>query len=165
MSETFAHVAEVLAYIGPGLAEALASIGTTVGIYEAVAAGMPAIAEDPGQRGRVFALAFLPATQTLVYGFVYMFLMYSTYLPALLKKYPQIPLNIAAGIFGVSIFVGFVELFSAWMQGKVCAEGAAQLVRTRGAIFGSAIILAAYEEFFGILGMVFGILMVSILIA
>jgi V/A-type H+-transporting ATPase subunit K len=54
------------------------------------------------------------------------------------------------------------ELVSAWMQGKVCADGAAQLVKTRGAIFGPTIILAAYEELFGILGMVFGYLMVSI---
>lgn len=158
-------MSEILAYIGPGLAEALAVIGTAIGMYNAIAAGLPAVAEDPGQRGRVFALAFLPATQTLVYGFVYMFLMYSSYLPALLSKYHQIPPNIAAGIFGVSLFVGFAELFSAWMQGKVCAEGASQLIKTRGAIFGSTIILAAYEEFFGILGMVFGILMASILTA
>jgi len=157
----------VLAAVGPGLAEGLAAIGTTIGMHRAVAAGTPAIAEDPSQRGRVLVLAFLPATQTLVYGFVFMFLMYSSVLPTIFSKLPNMSPEKAAGlcgaIFGVSMFVGFAELASAWMQGKVCAEGAAQLVKTRGAIFGQTIILAAYEELFGILGMVFGYLMASIL--
>ncbi|MDK6027996.1 ATPase [Ignisphaera sp. 4213-co] len=157
-------MSEVLAYIGPGLAEALASIGSTVGIYKAVAAGIPIISEDPAQRGRVFALAFLPATQTMVYGFIYMLMMYSAFLPSIYSKYhSSIPLNIAGAVFGVSLFVGFAELVSAWMQGRVCADGAAQLIKSRGAVFAPTIILAAYEELFGILGMVFGILMASII--
>jgi len=154
--------ANIIASIAPGLAEALAAIGSTVGIYIAVAAGIPATAEDPSQRGRVMVLSFLPATQTMVYGFVYMFMMYSSILPSLFRKYPELPSNIAGAILAISIFVGMAELVSAWMQGKVCADGAAQLVKTRGAIFGPTIILAAYEELFGILGMVFGYLMVSI---
>jgi V/A-type H+-transporting ATPase subunit K len=154
--------ANIIASMAPGLAEALAAIGSTVGIYIAVAAGIPATAEDPSQRGRVMVLSFLPATQTMVYGFVYMFMMYSSILPSLFRKYPELPLNIAGAILAISIFVGIVELVSAWMQGKVCADGAAQLVKTRGAIFGPTIILAAYEELFGILGMVFGYLMASI---
>jgi V/A-type H+-transporting ATPase subunit K len=154
--------ANIIASIAPGLAEALAAIGSTVGIYIAIAAGIPATAEDPSQRGRVMVLSFLPATQTMVYGFVYMFMMYSSILPSLFRKYPELPLNIAGAILAISIFVGIAELVSAWMQGKVCADGAAQLVKTRGAIFGPTIILAAYEELFGILGMVFGYLMASI---
>jgi len=152
----------LLASIGPGLAEALAAIGSTVGIYIAVAAGIPAVAEDPGQRGRVMALSFLPATQTMVYGFVFMFLMYNTVLPSILRKYSEIPAQIAGALFGISLFVGLAELVSAWMQGKVCADGASQLIKTKGGIFGPTIILAAYEELFGILGMVFGYLMATI---
>jgi V/A-type H+-transporting ATPase subunit K len=156
--------ANIIASIAPGLAEALAAIGSTVGIYIAVAAGIPATAEDPSQRGRVMVLSFLPATQTMVYGFVYMFMMYSSILPSLFRAHPELPSNIAGAILAISIFVGMAELVSAWMQGKVCADGAAQLVKTRGAIFGPTIILAAYEELFGILGMVFGYLMVSIVV-
>uniref|UniRef100_A0A7J2U3P2 ATPase n=1 Tax=Ignisphaera aggregans TaxID=334771 RepID=A0A7J2U3P2_9CREN len=154
--------ANIIASIAPGLAEALAAIGSTVGIYIAVAAGIPATAEDPSQRGRVMVLSFSPATQAMVYGFVYMFMMYSSILPSLFRAHPELPSNIAGAILAISIFVGMAELVSAWMQGKVCADGAAQLVKTRGAIFGPTIILAAYEELFGILGMVFGYLMVSI---
>jgi len=152
----------IVAAIMPGLAEALASIGTTVGIYKVVAAGAPVVAEDPGQRGKVMVLAFLPATQTMVYGFIYMFILYNSVLPALFAKYGTLPAHIASAILGISLFVGFVEMISAWMQGKVCAEGAAQLIKSKGAIFSVTLILAAYEELFGILGMVFGLLMVFI---
>lgn len=152
----------LIAAIGPGLAEALAAIGTTIGIHRAVAAGAPVVAEDPGQRGRVMVLSFLPATQTMVYGFIYMFMLYNYVLPTLFAKYSELPAHIAGAILGISLFVGFAEMVSAWMQGKVCAEGAAQLIKTRGGIFGITLILAAYEELFGILGMVFGLLMVFI---
>lgn len=154
----------LLAYIGPGLAEGLAAIGTSLGIQEAVASGIPTIAEEPGQRGKVFVLAFLPMTQTLVYGFAYMFLAYTMILPQLLNKYGgAIPPNLAGTIFGISLFVGFAELFSAWMQGKVCGATGAQLIKTKGGILGTGIILAAYEELIGILGLVFG-LVISFLV-
>jgi len=158
-------VIEILAYVAPGLAEALAAIGSTIGIYRAVSSGIPILSEDPGQRGRVFVLSFLPATQTMVYGFIYMLMMYSSFLPSLYSKYTHsIPPHVAAAIFMVSIFVGVAELVSAWMQGKVCADGAAHLIKSRGAVFGPTIILAAYEELFGILGMVFGLLMAFIIV-
>ncbi|NAZ26567.1 MAG: ATPase [Thermogladius sp.] len=147
-----------LAFIGPGLAEGLAAAGTTLGIAEATSTGMAVVAEDPGQRGRVFILAFLPMTQTLVYGFVYMFLMYYMLLPGMLAKHGgMLTPEIAGAVFGVSLFVGLAEMVSAWMQGRVCGQAGAQLIKTRGGIFGTGIILAAYEELFGILGMVFGL--------
>jgi len=152
----------LIASIAPGLAEALAVIGSTLGIYKVIAAGIPATAEDPAQRGRIMVLAFLPASQTMLYGFVYMFVMYSSTLPSLFRAHSELPPHIAGAVLGVSMFVGFAQLLSAWMQGRVCADGAAQLVKTRGAIYVPTIILAAYEELFGLLGMVFGYLMASI---
>lgn len=148
----------LIAYIGPGIAEALATAGTALGMSEAIASGIPTISEDPAYRGRVFALAMLPMSQTLLYGFVYMFLSYNLILPQILAKYQTIPPHIAGAIFGISLVVGFAEMFSAWMQGRVCGYVASQLIKTRGGIFSSGIILAAYEELIGILGMVFGLL-------
>jgi len=150
----------LIATIGPGLAEGLAVIGTTLGIASATASGIPALAEDPRLRGKVFILAFLPMTQTLVYGLTFMFLSYYLILPSIVAKYNgAIPAHIAGAIFGISLYVGLAELFSALMQGKVCGQTAAQLVKTRGAIHGTGMILAIYEELFGVLGMVFGIVM------
>jgi V/A-type H+-transporting ATPase subunit K len=151
----------LIASIAPGLAEALAVIGSTLGVYKVIAAGIPATAEDPAQRGRIMILAFLPATQTMLYGFIYMFMMYSSILPSLFRAHSELPPHIAGAVLGISMFVGLAQLVSAWMQGRVCADGAAQLVKTRGAIYAPTLILAAYEELFGILGMVFGYLMTN----
>lgn len=159
-------VSTLIATIGPGLAEGLAAIGTTLGIAAATASGIPTVAENPGLRGRVYVLAFLPMTQTLVYGLTYMLISYFMVIPGLLSKHGGvIPPHIAGAILGVSLFVGFAELFSAWRQGVVCGQTAAQLVKTRGGIFGTGIVLAAYEELFGIIGMVFGIVMLFIVSA
>jgi V/A-type H+-transporting ATPase subunit K len=150
----------LIATIGPGLAEGMAVAGTTLGIAAATASGIPTLAEDPGMRGRVFILAFLPMTQTLVYGFTYMFLSYYLILPSIIAKHGgAIPPHIAGAILGVSLFVGSAEWVSAWMQGVICGQVGAQLIKTRGGIFGSGMILAIYEELFGVLGMVFGLVM------
>jgi V/A-type H+-transporting ATPase subunit K len=151
----------LIASIAPGLAEVLAVIGSTLGVYKVIAAGIPATAEDPAQRGRIMILAFLPATQTMLYGFLYMFVMYSSILPLLFRAHSELPPHIAGAVLGISMFVGLAQLLSAWMQGRVCADGVAQLVKTRGAIYTPTLILATYEELFGILGMVFGYLMAN----
>lgn len=154
----------VLAYIGPPLAEAMAVIGTTLGIQKAASAGLAIISEDPKMAARVYALSFLPATQTMVYGFGYLFLAYS-----MLRMYVDakgfVPTHIALGLLALSVFVGIAEYFSALKQGEVCADGVAQLTKTGGKIFPSTIVLAAYEELFGILGLAFGFLIASLLLA
>lgn len=152
-------------YAFPAIAEGLAVAGSTLGILKAASVGTAVISEDPAQRGKVLALSFLPATQSMVYGFIFMFMTYTVYLPSIVRKYVEpslIPPSINMAIIGISLFVGFAEAFSAYTQGIVCADVAAQLVKTKGGIFGLGIVLAAYEELFGILGMIFGILMLTI---
>ncbi|MCC6014730.1 MAG: ATPase [Desulfurococcaceae archaeon] len=157
--------ANLLAYLAPGLAEALAVIGTTLGIRRAASVGLSIIAEEPAVRTYVLLLSFLPATQTLVYGFAFMYFMYIQYLPSAMAKYGgALPFTTAAAFLGVSLFVGLAELFSAWMQGIVCADAISLLVKTRGTIFSMGIILAAYEELFGMLGLVFGLMVVPLVI-
>jgi len=157
--------ANLLAYLAPALAEALAVVGTTLGIRRAASVGLSVIAEEPATRTSVLLLSFFPATQTLVYGFAFMYFMYTQYLPSALAKYGgAIPLTSAAAFLGVSLFVGLAQLFSAWMQGIVCSDAISLLVKTRGAIFSMGIILAAYEELFGMLGLVFGLMVVSLVV-
>ncbi len=155
----------ILAYLAPALAEALAVIGTTLGIRRAASVGLSIISEEPAMRASVLALSFLPATQTLVYGFVFAYFMYSQHLPAAAAKYGGlVPATTALGFLGISLFVGFAEMFSAWAQGTVCADAVSLLVKTRGGIFSMGLILAAYEELFGMLGLVFGLLMVPLVV-
>ncbi len=162
MSEIYS----IIAALGPGLAEALAAVGTTLGIMAAISSGLPVVSEDPASRGKVFILAFMPMTQTLVYGLSYMFLSYAIIMPQLIDKYKVlggIPPHVAVAILVVSVFVGLAEFFSALKQGQVCALTAAHLVKTRGGIFGTGMILALYQEFIGVLGMVFGFVMLFII--
>ncbi len=154
----------IIMYAFPAIAEALAAIGSTLGIRKVASIGTAVISEDPVQRGKVLALSFLPATQAMVYGFIFMFMSYNVYLPSILARYgglSSMSPNLSSAIIGISLFVGLAEAFSAYTQGQVCADVAAQLIKTKGGIFGLGIVLAAYEELFGILGMIFGILMLT----
>lgn len=154
-----------IAYLAPALSEALAVIGTTLGIRKAASVGLSIISEESAMRAPVLLLTFMPATQTLIYGFVYVYFMYTQYLPAAISKYGGVlPATIALAFLGISLFVGFAQMFSAWMQGVVCADAVSLLVKTRGGIFSMGLILAAYEELFGMLGLVYGFLMVSLVI-
>ncbi|MEM1525839.1 MAG: ATPase [Ignisphaera sp.] len=157
-------IATALAYIGPPIAEAMAVIGSTLGIQKSASAGLAIVSEDPKMVTRVYALAFLPATQAMVYGFGYLFLTYSM-LRVYTDAYGLVPPHIAVGLLALSIFVGIAEYFSALKQGEVCADGVTQLIKTGGKIFPSTIVLAAYEELFGILGLAFGFLISSLLLA
>jgi len=160
-------ISGVIAYIGPALADALAAIGSALGTQEAASAGVSIIAEDVKMRVKAYVLAALPMTQTIAYGFVYMLLCYSNFLPSLVSKYGSmdaIPLGTGLAILGVSLVVGFAEMFSAYAQGVVCRDGIVLLIRTQGRIFSDAIVLAAYEELYGIIGMAFGIAMLSIIV-
>ena len=155
----------VMAYLAPALAEALAVIGTTLGIRRAASVGLSIISEEPAMRAPVLLLTFFPASQTLIYGFVFVYFMYSQYLPAAVGKYGGVlPATTALAFLGISLFVGFAELFSAWMQGVICADAISLLVKTRGGVFSMGLILAAYEELFGMLGLVYGFLMVSLVV-
>ncbi len=154
----------LIAALGPGLAETLAAIGSTLGMMEVISSGIPVVSEEPGAKSKIFILAFMPMTQTLVYGFSYMFLVYAIILPSLLEKYVGgIPPHIAGALFAISLFVGLAELLSAWKQGQACSQTAAHLIKTRGGIFGVGMILALYQEFIGVLGMVFGLVMLFLI--
>ncbi|MEM1528942.1 MAG: ATPase [Desulfurococcaceae archaeon] len=157
-------IGTAIAYLGPPIAEGLAVMGTTLGIQKAASVGLSVISEDPKMVARVYALAFLPATQTMVYGLGYLFLVYSM-LKTYVEMHGNVPLHVAMGLLGLSIFVGLAEFGSALKQGEVCADGVAQLIKTGGKLFPSTIVLAAYEELFGILGLAFGFLISSMLLA
>lgn len=153
------EIGTLLAFLGPAFAEAMAAIGSTIGTYKAASTGLAVISEDPRMFGRVIPLAALPATQTIAYGFLFMFMAYSR-----LRALAEISIGQGAGLLALSIFVGAAELWSAYMQGKVCGDGAALLVKTSGRIMSPTFILAIFEEVFGLLAMVFGILMMGIIL-
>jgi len=140
--------------MGPALALAGGFLGSALGTALAAMSGVSILAEDPKQFSKVLALAAMPMTQTF-YAFVFMFLVYT------LKDIPTV---VAADpgkgsiIFGIGLAVAAAEFASGWRQGAVVADAISFLIKTRGGIFVHGMILAAYEELFGILGLAFGIL-------
>ncbi len=153
------ELALFIAYLGPAFAPLLGAIGSSIGTQMAASAGLTVLAEDPGQRTRVLLFSALPMTQTF-YGFIFMLQAFNV-----MAHITSIDLGKAAAILSASIGVGLAEFFSAWMQGKVCRTTVSLLIKTRGAVTGMGIILAAYVELFGILAMVFGILVLGFIAA
>jgi V/A-type H+-transporting ATPase subunit K len=147
-----------LAYASAALALMGGLVGSSIGIYKAGVAGTAALAEDPKQFRNVFILAALPMTQTF-YSLIIMIQVMS-YVSSHMQT---LTFDKSLGILGLSLAVALAELFSAWYQGKVCASGITELPRTRGAITFSTLMLAVYVELIGILGMVFGLLGLSLM--
>jgi len=146
-------VASVLGFAG-------GAFGSSLGLLITTRAGVSLISEDLRQSRNVVLLAALPMTQTL-YGAIFAIYIASTVMP---KAAVLTPISVWA-IVGLAGVVFIAELFSAWYQGVTCATGISMLSRTNGQITPSTLVLAAYTEFIGILGMVLSIAITSIMIS
>lgn len=133
----------VLAYIGIGLLLALSGIGSAYGVTITGNASVGAMKKDPDKFGNYMILTALPGTQGL-YGFLGYFLLSSLLVT-------DITLFQAAGIFGASIGLGFVCLFSAIRQGQVAANGISAIGSGHD-VFGRTMILAVFAELYPIVG-------------
>ncbi len=149
-----------LAYAGASIALLGGFIGSSLGIGAAGSAGAAALAEDPKQFRNVLLLASLPMTQTF-YGLIVM-IQFIYNIKGIADK---IGLETGLAILALGFAVAFAEWFSAKYQGHVCASGIAELPRTKGAVTFNTVILAVYVELIGILGMVFGILGMTLIIS
>ncbi len=149
----------LLVYFGAILGMTGGFIGSALGISKAASSGLAVLGEDAAYFKNVMLLAALPMTQTF-YGFVFALYTLTIALPGMMAS--MTPLK-AAAIFSVEVMVFAAELYSANKQGEVCMSGIMELPKTKGKITTSTMILAAYEEIFGILGMVFGIVMLSLI--
>lgn len=136
------------------------ALGSSIGLLISTRAGVSMISEDPQQARNAILLAALPMTQTL-YGAIFAIYIATTVMP----KVAVLSVAAAVGILGLGFVTMVAECFSAWYQGVTCATGIAMLSKTKGQITASTLVLAAYTEFIGILGMVFGIAISSLMIS
>ncbi|MFH1090448.1 MAG: ATPase [Pseudomonadota bacterium] len=146
-----------LGIIGGVLALVGGIIGSCLGMSIAAPAGVAAIGEEPGQFRNVIVLAAMPFTQTF-YGLV-------TAIIILTSAVPKIPAEGGTGlvVLAIGFVTGCAEFFSAKYQGVVCASGISLLPKTKGRIFTSTFLLCLYEELPGTLGIVWAIIMLSLL--
>jgi V/A-type H+-transporting ATPase subunit K len=146
-----------LAVIGAAIALAGGLAGSSIGIGTAASAGAGTLSEDQGQFRNVILLASLPMTQTF-YALITLILIITAVIPNI-----GVDSNAGAMVLGIGIIVGAAELFSAWLQGVICASAISVLPKTKGKILTSGIILAVLVELLGLLGMVFAIMSLTML--
>ena len=132
-------------------------IGSCVGMGIACPAGVAALAEDPSQFRNVIVLAAMPITQTF-YGLVATIIIFTS-------AVPKIPATggLGLGVLGIGLLVGIAELASALYQGIIDASGISLLPKTKGKIFVNTFLLAVYDELPGTLGIVWTIILLSLL--
>jgi V/A-type H+-transporting ATPase subunit K len=146
-----------LAKLGAALPLVGGVIGSPMGMYYANSVAVNVLAEDPKQFRNALFLSALPMTQTF-YGLIQMLYILEVFLPK-----ATVDLTVGLAVLGLGL-VGFAaELFSALSQGKICAHGISELIRTRGKILTNAVLMAVYVELWGILGIVFVLLGLSLL--
>ena len=131
----------MLAYLGIGLMLGLSGIGSAFGVTIAGNATVGALKKNPDAFGNYMILTALPGTQGL-YGFLGYFLL-SVHLT------PEITLFQSTAIFGASLAVGLVCLYSAIRQGQVCANGIAGICAGYD-LFGRTLILSVFPELYAI---------------
>jgi len=149
-----------LMYLAAALPLAGGITGSTTGMRHAASVGASVLSEDPTQFRNVLILAALPMTQTF-YGLIQMIYVSIMYIPGLPTD--AINLTKALAILGIGLAGFLAEWLSAWAQGIICASGIAELPRAKGKNLMSSIVLAAYVELWGILGIVFTILGLSLI--
>jgi len=146
---------QIFAGLGIAMMIGLSGAGSAIGLVSGGSAVIGMIRKKPEAFGSGLVLSGLPATQGL-YGFV-AFILYSAELK------PDLNYFQAAVIFSAGLAVGFVSLVSAIQQGRVCASGIDAIGGGHDA-FGKTMILAAFPEFYSILGLVAAILMKGLLV-
>jgi V/A-type H+-transporting ATPase subunit K len=145
-----------LAILGGAIGLAGGMAGSAIGVGMAASAGAGTLAEEPGQFRNVILLSSLPMTQTF-YGLIILILIIST----VLDKVTTMGNGLA--VLGCGIFVAAAEGFSAAYQGVICASGISLLPKTKGKLLTTTMILAVLVELWGILGIVFTVLVLSLL--
>jgi V/A-type H+/Na+-transporting ATPase subunit K len=148
----------LIAIIGAVLAEIGGVLGSVSGCLATGKSGAVAISEDIGQFRNVLILAAAPLTQTF-YAMIVLVIVFSAVVP----KIASADNSVAWGVFGLCVLTGIAEFVSAYFQGLVCTAGISLLAKTKGTVFTGTILMAAYLELLGIVGMVFAVMSFSLL--
>jgi V/A-type H+-transporting ATPase subunit K len=148
-----------LALGGVAIAVVLSGIGSAIGINIAGSMSLGAMHEHPNLFPQFLLLSALPGTQG-IYGFVVGFLIILWTGLLMNDQTTLASLTIDQGwhYFFAGIPVGVAGLLSAIYQGKVCAAGVALTVKDKSHL-AKGMTLAAFVEFYAILGLLASVLM------
>jgi len=149
---------QLLAVVGACIMEILAMLGSSMGCLKAGSAGAASLAEDIGQFKNILVLAAAPLTQTF-YAMIVLVTVFSVIFP----KLATVDLAMGGLVFAICMITALAEWHSAYFQGVVCASGISLLPQTKGSVFTGVLLMAAYLELEGVIGMVFAIMSFSLL--
>ena len=137
-------LAAATAIFGAGIAVALASIGSIIGIGYSGRAAAGVLSEDPSKFGSLFLLVVLPGTQGF-YGFVAAFL--------IIGKISQVvSLDQGLQLFFAALPIALTGLVSGIHQGKVYAAGVSLVAKQASQVM-KGVIFAAMVETYAVLGL------------
>ena len=132
------------AYLGLGIMVFLSGIGSAVGVSIGGQASIGALKRRDDAFGNYMLLSALPGTQGL-YGFAGFFIINSQ---GVINE--EMTMVQGAAILGAGLMLGFVSLFSAMQQGKICANGI-NAIASGNDVFGKTMILAVFPELYAII--------------
>jgi len=144
----------IIAFIGVALMVGMSGVGSVYGLTFCGNAVVGSLKKRPEALGTYILLSALPSTQG-IYGFVGYFMVQSYLTPGITTLQ-------AAAILGGGLALGLVGFFSAIRQGQVCANGIAATGAGHDVTAGT-MIMAAFPEFYAILGLLVVILMGSLM--
>ncbi len=149
-----------LATIGGAIALAGGAIGSSIGIAIAASAGVAMLSRDSTQLRNVIILAALPMSR-IFYAFIVMIIVMTTVIPKIVAMPDAGSSGLA--VFAVGIIAALAFAISGAYQGSVCAAGVASLAKTKGRILTNSVMLAVFVELIAVLGLVFSIMVLSML--
>jgi len=138
------NTAIILASTGLALMLLLSGIGSAIGVSMGGNATLGALKKNPDPFGSYMLLSALPGTQGL-YGFAGFFIVNSSGNISSEMSLLQGALILAAGLA-----LGIVALFSAFQQGRICANGIASIGSGHD-VFGKTMVLAVFPELYAII--------------
>lgn len=143
---------QFIAFIGIALCVFLCGLGSAIGLYKTGSASSAVLAEDGKKFGKVIVMTLLPATQGL-YGFVIGII-------ASGSVTADMATSKGWAIFGATIVIAAMGLFSAIFQGKAAVAGITAVGKNES-ISGKLMLFPAMIEFYAILAFVISIILLS----
>ena len=143
---------QFIAFIGIALCVFLCGLGSAIGLYKTGSASSAVLAEDGKKFGKVIVMTLLPATQGL-YGFVIGFI-------ASGSVTADMATSKGWAVFGATIVIAVMGLFSAIFQGKAAVAGITAVGKNES-ISGKLMLFPAMIEFYAILAFVISIILLS----
>jgi V/A-type H+/Na+-transporting ATPase subunit K len=134
----------IFAYIGLAVMLVLSGIGSAVGVSMGGNATIGALKKNSEAFGSYMLLSALPGTQGL-YGFGGFFIINNSGVIG-----AQMTTLQGIAILASGLVLGIVALFSAFQQGRVCANGIAS-IGSGNDVFGNTLILAVFPELYAII--------------